>query len=317
MRIKGRGWASALASATSVAMVAAAAVIGMQAPASAAGGHWELTQANTYSWAPAVLRSPLSYDGTSGFPYRWSVRGGYTGGQLTSVGVTEYNDLNPPSSCTWQYEWTLPPTTAVEGQSLAMTMKSTGSCAGNPWFWDVGFDYANIEPGVTSGWSYDGVYYKPPGKGTYQGTVKFPAASSVVNHPQTPGQMRLQVKAERWAIQYVYTWVKDADPPAPQPGVTAPGAPQSVTLKAISSKKARASWQPPATGSAPTSYTAHARSKAPGGKWTGWAQQNTTSTSIGMKVRKRGSRIQFYVVASNSAGTGPQSATVTKKLPRK
>lgn len=310
-----------------VAMVTGAAtglgivvVAGPVSPAAADSGHWQLTSTKEFSWAPAKLVSPLSFDGTSGFPYRWAVRGVYSGGQLSTVNVTEYNDLPPASSCNWAYDWTKPPATAAEGQVLPMTMTSSGSCSGNPWFWDAGFDFADIEPGVASGWTYSGVYYKPAGRGQATGSLTFPQASTVVNHAQNPGQMRLQIKAERWAVQYVYTWVKGADPtpaPQPQPSVVAPGAPQAVRIAAKNAKKATLSWSAPSTGSAVASYTVYARSKARGSKkWSGWATGTTSNTAITLTVRKKGSTVQAYIVAANSAGNGPASATVTKRLPR-
>lgn len=286
-------------------------------PAQAASGHWNLTESHTWEWGayPAHIVEPLTFDAAG-----WNIRGAYTGGQLTSVTVNE--------SCgTRVYGWTLPPASAADGEAFASTMSAGGTCGPKYWFWDLGFDLAGIEPGMTTGMNYDGRVWTPNGDtgGTQTGTVKFPVGDSTAADASGAKKIRLQVKAERWAIQYVYTWTAD---PTDGPGdididegdddaIVAPGAPMGVMVKAVNSRKAKVSWSAPSTGSPVTRYTVKARGARPGKKWTAWKTGTTTGTSLTVKLKKAGSKVQAYVVASNAAGSGPASATVTKKLPKR
>lgn len=290
-------------------------LVGAAAPGMAASGHWNLTETHTWQWGayPAKIVEPLSFDGSG-----WNIRGAYTGSQLTSVTVNE--------GCgTREYDWTLPPASASDGQAFASTMSAEGSCGPKYWFWDLGFDLAGIEPGATSGWNYDGRVWQPNSDtgGTQSGTVKFPVGDATAADAAGVKKVRLQVKAERWAIQYVYTWAADdtgdinIDEGDDDPAVVAPGAPTAVRIKPVSSRKAKVTWAPPSTGSPVTSFTVKARGARSGRKWSKWQSGTTTRTSITVKLKKAGSKMQVNVTASNSAGTGPASPTVTKKMPRR
>lgn len=150
-------------------------------------------------------------------------------------------------------------------------------------------------------------------------TLTFPLADSTASNTAGEKKIRLQVKGDRWAIQYIYAWTADARidiDEGDDDAVTPPGAPSGVTIKRLSSSKAKVSWAAPTTGSPVMKYKVYARGARPGMKWTKWQSGTTKGLSIKVKLKKAGSKIQVYVTASNAVGTGRPSITVTKKMPK-
>jgi Fibronectin type III domain len=68
------------------------------------------------------------------------------------------------------------------------------------------------------------------------------------------------------------------------------------------------SWQPPGTGSAPTSYTVNFRVTSVGGAWTA---QDATGTSLSVIGLTAATQYDFAVIATNAAGSSVASSIAT------
>jgi subtilisin family serine protease len=93
------------------------------------------------------------------------------------------------------------------------------------------------------------------------------------------------------------------------PLVSAPGAPQNLTARA-KKNAVQLSWQAPSSGGAPTGYKVYRGTSS--SNLTFVATLNT-STSFNNTGLTRGVTYFFQVSATNSAGEGPRSATVSAK----
>lgn len=109
--------------------------------------------------------------------------------------------------------------------------------------------------------------------------------------------------------------------PAPSPTQTSdpsalPGTPLNLQIGRLSKKKARITWAAPVDGGSVDQYVLSVRAKAPGRRYGAWKTWDLTPSQTAVRVSfpTKHVKVQAFVWAENSAGSGSATATVTRKL---
>lgn len=172
---------------------------------------------------------------------------------------------------------------------------------------------------VTVGWTQGGgsspqtftvSYRTPPGSGAwtpFSPTTSTPATSLTVTGLAQATQYEFEVGAANAGGSA--TSATTATATTPSTG-TLPGAPTNLTTGSITTTSVQVDWSPPASGTTPFTYTVQ---WSPTGQ-NSWATAGTVSdptVTLAVTGLATGTTYDFRVQASNAAGAGPWSATLT------